>query len=335
MQRKITRVEQSLPALPVLKRVAAYARVSTAKDAMLHSLSAQVSYYSSLIQQNPEWLFSGVYCDEGLTGTKDARPGFQQMLDDCRAGKIDMVITKSISRFARNTLILLDTVRELKSLNVDVYFEEQNIHSISGDGELMLTILASFAQEESRSVSENCKWRIRERYKQGELVSLRYLYGYRINKDGISVATDEGWLYLAGIMDLCGKELVGWAMDARMTKELVIRCFENARKKRGSPKGVILHSDRGSQYCSIQYQKMLKKYEFKCSMSRKGNCWDNAPMESFWGKLKQEWLNGQHFRTREEAKAAVFWYIEIYYHRKRLHAGNGYKTPISIAAMAA
>ena len=184
MQRKITRVEQSLPALPVLKRVAAYARVSTAKDAMLHSLSAQVSYYSSLIQQNPEWLFSGVYCDEGLTGTKDARPGFQQMLDDCRAGKIDMVITKSISRFARNTLILLDTVRELKSLNVDVYFEEQNIHSISGDGELMLTILASYAQEESRSVSENCKWRIRERYKQGEIVSLRYLYGYRINKDG-------------------------------------------------------------------------------------------------------------------------------------------------------
>lgn len=73
----------------------------------------------------------------------------------------------------------------------------------------------------------------------------------------------------------------------------------------------------------------------QASMSRKGNCWDNAPMESFWGKLKQEWLNGQHFRTREEAKAAVFWYIEIYYHRKRLHAGNGYKTPISIAAMAA
>jgi len=146
------------------------------------------------------------------------------------------------------------------------------------------------------------------------------------------IATDEGWLYLAGIMDLCGKEVVGWAMDARMTKELVIRCFENARKKRGSPKGVILHSDRGSQYCSNQYQRLLKKYEFKCSMSRKGNCWDNAPMESFWGKLKQEWLNGQRFRTREEAMAAVFWYIEVYYHRKRLHAGNGYRTPSSFVA---
>lgn len=149
------------------------------------------------------------------------------------------------------------------------------------------------------------------------------------------IATDEGWLYLAGIMDLCGKEIVGWSMGDRMTKELVIRCFENARKKRNNPKGVILHSDRGSQYCSNQYQRLLTKYEFKCSMSRKGNCWDNAPMESFWGKLKQEWLNGQHFRTREEAKAAVFWYIEVYYHRKRLHAGNGYRTPVSATTQAA
>jgi site-specific DNA recombinase len=191
MQRTITRVEQASPPLPKLKRVAAYARVSSAKDAMLHSLSAQVSYYSGFIQQNPKWLFAGVYSDEGITGTKEARPGFQQMLDDCRAGKIDMVLTKSISRFARNTLTLLDTVRELKGLGVDVYFEEQNIHSISGDGELMLTILASFAQEESRSVSENCKWRIRERYRRGEIVSLRYLYGYRINKNGISVNKKE------------------------------------------------------------------------------------------------------------------------------------------------
>lgn len=161
----------------------------------------------------------------------------------------------------------------------------------------------------------------------------------RINMAWVSdityIATDEGWLYLAGIMDLCGKEVIGWAMDARMTKELVIRCFENARKKRSSPNGVILHSDRGSQYCSNQYQRLLKKHEFKCSMSRKGNCWDNAPMESFWGKLKQEWLNGQHFRTREEAKAAVFWYIEVYYHRKRLHAGNGYRTPLQFTAPAA
>ena len=190
-ERIVQKIMPAVPLMPELKRVAAYARVSSGKDAMLHSLSAQVSYYSELIQRNPEWQYKGVYAVEGLTGTKDSRPEFKRLLDSCRNGKIDMVITKSISRFARNTVTLLETVRELKELNVDVYFEEQNIHSISGDGELMLTILASFAQEESLSVSENCKWRIRERYKQGEIVSLRYLYGYNITKDSISTNEEE------------------------------------------------------------------------------------------------------------------------------------------------
>lgn len=149
---------------------------------MLHSMSAQVSYYSALIQHNPEWKYAGVYTDEAITGTKDCREGFQRMLEDCRAGKIDRIITKSISRFARNTLTLLNTVRELKELGVDVYFEEQNIHSMSGDGELMLTILASFAQEESRSVSENCKWRIRQQFKEGKTYGWGFMYGYRIKQ---------------------------------------------------------------------------------------------------------------------------------------------------------
>ena len=149
------------------------------------------------------------------------------------------------------------------------------------------------------------------------------------------IATDEGWLYLAGVKDLFNGELVGYALDKRMTQNLVMQALFRAVATRRPDKGLIHHSDRGSQYCSLAYQKLLSQFGMHVSMSRKGNCWDNAPMESFWGKLKQEWLNGQHFRTREEAKAAVFWYIEIYYHRKRLHAGNGYKTPISIAAMAA
>ena len=138
-----------LPSMPAKKRVAAYARVSMEKEAMLHSLAAQVGYYSDLIRKNSEWEYAGVYPDEGLTGTKENRPQFQQLLTDCRAEKIDMVLVKSISRFARNTVTLLETVRELKKLGIDVYFEEQHIHTISGDGELMLTILASFAQEEA------------------------------------------------------------------------------------------------------------------------------------------------------------------------------------------
>ena len=118
---------------------------------MLHSLAAQVDYFQNLIRQHPGWEFCGVFADEAKTGTKDERPEYQKMLEKCRNREVDLVITKSISRFARNTVTLLKTVRELKSLGIDVYFEKENLHSTSGDGELMLSILASFAQEESKS----------------------------------------------------------------------------------------------------------------------------------------------------------------------------------------
>jgi len=190
--------------IPKLKKVCAYARVSSGKDAMINSLSAQISYYSEYIQSNREWEYAGVYADEELTGTKDSRPEFQKMITDCKAGKIDMIITKSISRFARNTVTLLETVRELKNLGVDVYFEKENIHSMSGDGELMLTILASFAQEESLSVSENCKWRIRNDFKEGKPNTFS-LYGYRKENGIISIYEPEAKvvrdiynLYLSG-----------------------------------------------------------------------------------------------------------------------------------------
>ena len=166
-----------------IQRVAAYARVSSGKDAMLQSLAAQISYYSELIQKHRGWEYVGVYADEAKTGTKDSRENFQRLLVDCRAKKIDMVITKSISRFARNTVTLLETVRELKTLGTDVFFEEQNIHSISADGELMLTILASYAQEESLSASENQKWRIKKNFEEGKPWDCTML-GYRA-KDGV------------------------------------------------------------------------------------------------------------------------------------------------------
>jgi DNA invertase Pin-like site-specific DNA recombinase len=176
--------------LPTRTRVAAYARVSSGKDAMLHSLSAQVSHYSDLIQAHPGWEYAGVYADEALTGTKEGRENFQRMVADCKAGKIDLILTKSISRFARNTVTLLQTVRELKSLGVDIYFEEQNIHSISGDGELMLTILASYAQEESRSASENQKWRIKKNFEEGMPWS-GIVLGYRYQAGRYVVVPEE------------------------------------------------------------------------------------------------------------------------------------------------
>lgn len=171
---------QGLPVLERKKRVAAYARVSSDKDTMLHSLSNQVSYYSRLIQSTDGWEYVGVYADEGLTGTKDNRDEFIRMISDAKAGKIDLIIAKSISRFARNTYTLLQTARELKSIGVDIYFEEQNLHTISNEGEMILTLLASVAQEESRQVSENQKWRIKKDFEQGIIWGSNGCYGYRI-----------------------------------------------------------------------------------------------------------------------------------------------------------
>lgn len=178
------------PQIPKALRVAAYARVSSGKDAMLHSLSAQVDFYSTYIRHHPGWEYVGVYADEAKTGTKDNRENFQRLLADCRIGKIDRVLTKSVSRFARNTVTLLETVRELKSLGISVYFEEQNIDTATADGELMLTILAGFAEEESLSASENQKWRVRRNFEDGK--PWRYfMLGYR-NQDGkLSVIPEE------------------------------------------------------------------------------------------------------------------------------------------------
>lgn len=213
MERKIRKVKSASPP-PKPTRVAAYARVSSAKDAMLHSLSAQVSYYSDLIQKHGGWRYMGVYADEGITGTKESRPEFQRLIADCLGGKVDMVIAKSISRFARNTVTLLETARKLKEVGVDVYFEEQNIHTISGEGELMLTLLASFAQEESRSVSENQKWRVRRNFEDGKPWNCTML-GYR-QKDGVlTVAPEEAEVVRRIFADYLG----GKGAEA-ITKEL-------------------------------------------------------------------------------------------------------------------
>ena len=176
--------------LPKKKKVAGYARVSSGKDAMLNSLSQQVSYYSSLIQSNNEWIFAGVYVDEAISGTKDNRSQFQRMLQDCKDGKIDLIITKSISRFARNTVTLLKTIRELASINVEVYFEEQNIYTLSSEGEFLITILASYAQEEARSVSENQLWRVKRNFEQG-IPWGAYIYGYTVIKNKYYINKDE------------------------------------------------------------------------------------------------------------------------------------------------
>ena len=145
------------------------------------------------------------------------------------------------------------------------------------------------------------------------------------------VATDEGWLYLAGIKDLFNGELVGYAMSDRMTTTLVSQALFRAVAAKRPAKGLIHHSDRGSQYCSHAYRKQLQQFGMQASMSRKGDCWDNAPMESFWGSLKNELVHHRRFATREQATREITEYIEIFYNRIRKQARLGYLSPAAFS----
>ena len=184
---------RALPGMPTLsiqnKRVAAYARVSTNSEEQLTSYEAQVKHYTEYIQSKEytdHWQFVSVYTDKGITGTSTAkREGFNRMIQDALAGKIDLIITKSVSRFARNTVDTLTTIRKLKEHGVEVYFEEQNIYTLDGKGEVLLTIMSSIAQEESRNISENVTWGMRKRFADGR-VSMPYkqFMGYRRSKTG-------------------------------------------------------------------------------------------------------------------------------------------------------
>lgn len=172
--------------------VAAYVRVSVDHESSIHSFYAQVSYYTKLINANPAWALAGIYADKGISGTEiKFRSEFQRLLADCKAGKIDIILTKSISRFARNTVDLLKTVRELRSLGIEIRFEREGISSATKDGELMLSILASFAQEEAASISSNVKWGIRKRFKKGIPNNRPRIYGYRWSGQELKIEPDE------------------------------------------------------------------------------------------------------------------------------------------------
>ena len=175
------------------RRVAAYGRVSTDKDEQFTSYEAQIEYYTNYIKRNPEWEFVKVYADEGITGTSTKhREGFNTMIADALAGKIDLIVTKSVSRFARNTVDSLTTIRKLKEHGTEVYFEKENIFTFDGKGELLLTIMSSLAQEESRSISENITWGHRRSFECGK-VHLPYgrFLGYSKGVDGKPVINEE------------------------------------------------------------------------------------------------------------------------------------------------
>lgn len=175
-----------------IKRVAAYCRVSTDTEDQINSYNSQVEHYTEFIQKNNEWTLAGIYADEAITGTQvDRRIDFQRLINDCMNGDIDMIITKSISRFARNTLDTLKYVRKLKEFNVAVFFEEENINTLTMDGELLLTILSSVAQQEVENISANVKKGLRMKMERGEMVGFQGCLGYDYDPETKSISINE------------------------------------------------------------------------------------------------------------------------------------------------
>jgi len=175
------------------RRVAAYARVSTDSDEQFTSYEAQIDYYTKLIRQREDWTYVSMYTDEGITGTNTKkREGFNQMVSDALAGNIDLIVTKSVSRFARNTVDSLVTVRKLKERGVEIFFEKENIWTLDSKGELLITIMSSLAQEESRSISENVTWGQRKRFSDGKVsMPYKHFLGYEKGENGQPVVNEE------------------------------------------------------------------------------------------------------------------------------------------------
>ncbi len=191
------------------KRVAAYARVSTSSEEQLTSYEAQVDYYTKHIQSRPDWIFVKVYTDEGITATNTKkREGFNEMIADALAGKIDLIVTKSVSRFARNTIDSLTAIRMLKDKGIEVYFEKENIYTLDSKGELVLTIMSSLAQEESRSISENVTWGKRKKFADGKVcLPYKHFLGYQKGENGKPevIPTEAAIIRLIYLLFLEGK----------------------------------------------------------------------------------------------------------------------------------
>ena len=193
-EKQVIPIIQSPPEKRRKERVAAYCRVSTQAEEQIHSLAAQREFYEKSLSGNSEVEFVGIYADEGISGTRTRnRTQFLALIQDCRDGKVDRILTKSVSRFGRNTVDTLIFTRELRSLGVDVYFEKENLHSISPEGELLLTLMAALAESESVSMSDNIKWGKRYRYKQGLVTALAIsnIYGYCKKNGEIAVNKAE------------------------------------------------------------------------------------------------------------------------------------------------
>lgn len=230
--RTVTKIEAN-PLLTANKNeykqinVAAYCRVSTDSDDQLQSYEAQVAYYTDHICKNPKWHFVGIYADEGITGTNvSKRERFKDMIRDCEKGKIDLILTKSVSRFARNTVDSLNYVRKLKAMNIGVYFEEQNIDTLTTDSEMFIGLYSVMAQSESENISANVKWGVRQRMKNGTFGFHFNTYGYRKGENGEPEVVPEEAEYIKKMFDLY--------LDGYSTRNIAIHINEiGGRTRKG------------------------------------------------------------------------------------------------------
>lgn len=229
------------------KRVAAYCRVSTDSEEQLTSYTNQMKVYTEMINANKEWEFAGLYADEGISGTKaDKRPQFQKMIDDCHKGKIDYIITKSVSRFARNTVECLKYVRILKGKGIGVFFEEQKIDTLISDSELYLVIYAGFAQSESESISKNITWTYRKKFEEGSPIFIyKKLLGYRKGEDGNPEIVPEEAEVVERIFTMY---LSGFPVN-EIAKTLQAENLQFENKKFSFTKQMILGILQNEKYC--------------------------------------------------------------------------------------
>lgn len=258
--KSITRIEPSAARPSKGKiRVAAYCRVSTGTEDQLLSLETQKSHYEDLIGSNPELEYAGLYYDEGISGTsKEKRPALQRMIADCKAGKIDRILTKSLSRFARNTTDCLELTRKLLDLGITIYFEKENLDTGSMESELLLSIMSSLAESESVSMSENNKWSVRHRFENGTFKIASPPYGYD-SKDGELVINEDEAKWVRWIFEqaLLGKTS-GWIARELNARELTTK--KNATWRAGTVQG-ILRNEKYTGACL--FQKSFTDFRFK------------------------------------------------------------------------
>ena len=203
-----------------------------------------------------------------------------------------------------NTVCCKETVRRIMR-EIGLYSRVKRKFVLTTDSEHDMAVAENLLSRDFTATFPNQKW----------VADITY------------IPTAQGWLYLAAVMDLYSRRIVGWSMSSHIDSELVVSAMNMAVSQRKDVSGLLHHSDRGSQYCSEVFQELLDKKGAICSMSRKGNCWDNACMESFFGSLKTEWVGHKKYKTRQEAKDDIFKYIELFYNHKRRHAALDYLSP--------